>query len=594
MKKLHFLALFILLFSISSLTVFAASETEDNGSLESANALSLNTTVTGAISSEDDEDWYKVTLSQDGALTIQFTHEDLKDSYRFWNVYLMDSNGLTVAGDEETCYKFSGEGTGYSLAETGLPAGTYYIRVTASYRHSDSAYSLKADFTASSFYEKEYNDSAARATSIELDTVYKGSTFADYSDEDWYKITLPEDGALTVQFTYEELNQNYFFWNIRLYNSQRQDITGGEEQTYSFSGSDTGYSLPEVGLPAGVYYIRVAAYQSPHTDVNYNLKAGFTASSAYEKEANGTRTSATPIKANAACKGGIFGTSHEEEDYYKIVLAKNDTVRIRFAHPLMTTDYEYWRICLLNSVEEIIQVDGLDSCPIPGNKAEVTLPAVDLPAGTYYIRITSGYSHGSDLNYTLTVDAPNNGTAGWRHNSTGWWYQRADGTYPVSQWEKIKGKWYHFDNRGYMQTGWQKFGSVWYYLGTDGAMRTGWQKINGSWYYMSSSGAMQTGWKQLAGMWYYFESSGAMVTGWKTLAGTTYYFKASGAMAAKEWCSGWWLNADGSWTYKYKASWTKNAKGWWFGDTSGWYAKNVTLTIDDKKYTFDANGYWVK
>ena len=106
MKKLHFLALFILLFSISSLTVFAASETEDNGSLESANALSLNTTVTGAISSEDDEDWYKVTLSQDGALTIQFTHEDLKDSYKFWNVYLMDSNGLTVAGDDETCYKF--------------------------------------------------------------------------------------------------------------------------------------------------------------------------------------------------------------------------------------------------------------------------------------------------------------------------------------------------------------------------------------------------------------------------------------------------------------------------------------------------------
>ncbi|MBQ1377711.1 MAG: N-acetylmuramoyl-L-alanine amidase family protein, partial [Lachnospiraceae bacterium] len=373
-------------------------------------------------------------------------------------------------------------------------------------------------------------------------------------------------------------------------------------------------SLPEVGLPAGIYYIRVAAYQSPHTDVNYNLKAGFTASSAYEKEANGTRTSATPIKANAAYKGGIFGGS-DDKDYYKIVLAKNDTVRIRFAHPLMTTDYEYWRICLLNAAEEIIQIGGLYTYPIPGDQAEVTLPAVDLSAGTYYILITSGYSYYySDLIYPLTVNAPNNGTAGWKHNSTGWWYQRADGTYPVNQWEKINGKWYHFDGKGYMQTGWQKFGTVWYYLGTDGAMKTGWQKISDKWYYFASSGAMQTGWqkisdkwyyfesggamvtgwKQLSGKWYYFESSGAMVTGWKTLAGTTYYFKSSGAMAAKEWCSGWWLNADGSWTYKYKASWTKNAKGWWFGDTSGWYAKNVTLTIDDKKYTFDANGYWVK
>ena len=62
-------------------------------------------------------------------------------------------------------------------------------------------------------------------------------------------------------------------------------------------------------------------------------------------------------------------------------------------------------------------------------------------------------------------------------------------------------------------------------------------------------------------------------------------------MAANEWCNGWWLNANGSWTYPYKATWRKNAKGWWFGDESGWYAKNCTITIDSKSYTFDANGY---
>ena len=82
-----------------------------------------------------------------------------------------------------------------------------------------------------------------------------------------------------------------------------------------------------------------------------------------------------------------------------------------------------------------------------------------------------------------------------------------------------------------------------------------------------------------------------MVTGWKTIEGKTYYFKENGAMAAKEWCNGWWLNANGTWTYKYKASWKKNSKGWWYGDTSGWYAKNCTIKIDGKSYTFDANGY---
>ena len=62
-------------------------------------------------------------------------------------------------------------------------------------------------------------------------------------------------------------------------------------------------------------------------------------------------------------------------------------------------------------------------------------------------------------------------------------------------------------------------------------------------------------------------------------------------MAAGEWCEGYWLNADGSWTYPYKASWRQNSKGWWFGDDSGWYAKNEKLKINDKEYSFDVNGY---
>ncbi|MBR0087983.1 MAG: N-acetylmuramoyl-L-alanine amidase family protein [Lachnospiraceae bacterium] len=142
-------------------------------------------------------------------------------------------------------------------------------------------------------------------------------------------------------------------------------------------------------------------------------------------------------------------------------------------------------------------------------------------------------------------------TGKWIKNAKGWWYRRADGSYPKDQWEKINGKWYHFDASGYMQTGWKKLG----------------------------------------GLWYYLDSTGAMVTGWQTIGGKTYYFKKSGAMAAKEWCSGWWLNADGTWTYKYRASWKKNSTGWWYGDTSGWYAKNCTIKIDGKNYTFNANGY---
>ena len=105
---------------------------------------------------------------------------------------------------------------------------------------------------------------------------------------------------------------------------------------------------------------------------------------------------------------------------------------------------------------------------------------------------------------------------------------------------------------------------------------------------------MATGWVKDGDTWYYMNSSGAMVTGWVKVNNTWYYMKSSGAMAANEWCEGYWLNANGSWTYQPKGSWKKNNQGWWFGDTSGWYAKSTTQKIDGVDYTFNAAGYWVQ
>ena len=158
-------------------------------------------------------------------------------------------------------------------------------------------------------------------------------------------------------------------------------------------------------------------------------------------------------------------------------------------------------------------------------------------------------------------------------------------------WKKIGNAWYYFQYDGTMQKGWLKTDGKWYYFSDAGKMQIGWQQISNKWYHFNASGQMQTGWQQIGNVWYYFNGGGDMATGWRTVGGKTYYFKDSGVMASNEWCKGYWLNADGTWTYKYKATWRKNSKGWWYGDESGWYAKNQTVRIDGKNYTFDANGY---
>lgn len=161
-----------------------------------------------------------------------------------------------------------------------------------------------------------------------------------------------------------------------------------------------------------------------------------------------------------------------------------------------------------------------------------------------------------------------------------------------SDWQKTNGVWYYYNSNGSKHTGWLKDGNNWYYLSPSGVMLTGWQQIGNNWYYLNSSGAMLTGWQKIGGTWYYMNSSGAMLTGWQKIGGTWYYLKSSGAMAANEWCGGYWLNANGAWTYQPKGSWKKDGVGWWFGDASGWYAKNQTIKIDDVYYAFDYRGYW--
>lgn len=84
----------------------------------------------------------------------------------------------------------------------------------------------------------------------------------------------------------------------------------------------------------------------------------------------------------------------------------------------------------------------------------------------------------------------------WKQDNVGWWYCRADGTYPVSAWfqDPADGKYYMFDSQGYMRTGWIDWNDNRYYCDPDG----------------TPAGAMVTGDLTIKGVLYHFEESGAM------------------------------------------------------------------------------------
>lgn len=100
---------------------------------------------------------------------------------------------------------------------------------------------------------------------------------------------------------------------------------------------------------------------------------------------------------------------------------------------------------------------------------------------------------------------------GWQKDDTGFWYVRANGTYPKGQFEYIEDNkaWFYFDDLGYMLA--EKWlhhtDGNWYWFDKDGYMATSWKRIGGAWYFFNRDGSMQTGWIKYYNNWYYCDAT---------------------------------------------------------------------------------------
>lgn len=207
---------------------------------------------------------------------------------------------------------------------------------------------------------------------------------------------------------------------------------------------------------------------------------------------------------------------------------------------------------------------------LPAALAEdaLTSEAVDSEIAAAIDTGADGLSVDDGSEAAVAKDAPAFAASGWQHNSTGWWYVNADGSYPSNAWKKIDGVWYYFNASGYMHTGWLQQGGKWYYMNSSGAMvanttltisgtsytfdstgawvqvNAGWKKDGFGWWYQNADGTFpKNAWKRIDGSWYHFDALGYMQTGWLEIDNEYYYFKGSGAMATG------WVQNNGKWYY---------------------------------------------
>ena len=393
--------LLVLLVLSLAITAFAVKETEKNGSKSKADAIKVNEDVTGT-TSKDDVDFFKFTLSKPGYISIDFSHPILSSTSSYWRIYLYISDGTSsVIGDD---YYWSVPGnTNISTAQIGLPAGTFYIKLVpeSSNRYNDGQYTLRVNYEESDYWELERNGSMKKADPLLTNTDYHGSIVTRV-DEDWYQLTLEEAGKVSLQFTHPAVSSTSNYWRIYFYTSDGVTNADGLSDGYYWSvkGNENA-TLPEIGLPAGTYYIKITGESYNNYDSGtYTLRANYEASDYWESEINNGMQKADPIEVNTIYSGS---TVLQDEDWFKFELPEDGNVSLNFKHPIIASTSHYWNIYLYTA-DGVTSVIGDTYWVVAGNE-NITTSAIGLPAGTYYIKITPESYHNCDNGtYTLQVN----------------------------------------------------------------------------------------------------------------------------------------------------------------------------------------------
>ena len=244
-------------------TAVSGWETENNNSMDTANLIQLNKSVRGALSWNNDVDWYKFTTTQNGYFNVSFEYTVLSADVSDCKIYLYDASGELCIDGTDYYYSVASKSSIVTF-NYGIPVGTYYIKISKDDHYSHNEYSLTVNFTAANNWETENNNSIELADELSLQQLVYGTLAVD-EDEDWYKFTISTTCDIGVAFNHSAPSAASFNgWMYYICDSSGREKFGLGGYDYSGSSQPTGF----VKLSAGTYYIKVVHSGS---GMNYSL-----------------------------------------------------------------------------------------------------------------------------------------------------------------------------------------------------------------------------------------------------------------------------------------------------------------------------------
>lgn len=226
-----------------------------------ANDFTLTTNnawMSGSIATEGQSNFYTVTISKPGYLTIDYQAWSLDGSYCY--IYNQD---MTTTYNSDSIWGSSDANPKTITFSNWMEAGSYVIKVYA-YNKNVGDYKLKASFKAANNNETEPNNGFDSAMKLTNNNLVTGLLSRD-DRVDFYKITLTSNK--TLLFTYlSYLSGSYF----EIWNDDFQSIY--KESIYSATEENPKTHTYETNLNAGTYYVKVSPTSYGTPCGRYSLK----------------------------------------------------------------------------------------------------------------------------------------------------------------------------------------------------------------------------------------------------------------------------------------------------------------------------------
>ncbi len=435
MKKIISLALslaaVICIFAIASVTASAAiKESENNNSYENANSIFSGSTITGTLSERNDADYYLMNVNEKGYITINFSNPVISDSSAQWRITVYKKTDSYVNINSFTVNTIQANSV---LPKVGVDAGEYYIVVTDNnYGYASGIeYSLKPVFTETTYWETELNDKYTDADDMKFGQKY-GGHIHERSRADFYKISVEENGYITIVFSNPVISSSSAQWSVTVYkySDELQEI-----QFYTANPTNAKTTLPKIGVEPGTYYIKVADNNYGYAcNIEYGIKTDFTKTDYRETELNDVYTDADKMVTGKKYIGHIH--NRNKVDYYEIDVPENGYLGITFTNPVLTDSSAQWAITVYRYVDELQEIQYYT---VNTSNAKTVLPKIGVEPGVYYIKVSdNNYGYACNTEYGLQAD----------YVETDYWETENNDNYSVAD-KMITGKEYggHIHNR---------------------------------------------------------------------------------------------------------------------------------------------------